>query len=42
MTDTYVKVVISGEEQNDDQYILYFDGKEDFKQREMKRGTSEE
>ena len=41
-TDTYVKVVISGEEQNDDQYILYFDGKEDFKQREMKRGTSEE
>ncbi len=30
-TDTYVKVVISGEEQNDDQYILYFDGKEDFK-----------
>lgn len=41
-TDTYVKVVISGEEQNDDQYILYFDGKEDFKQREMKRGASEE
>ena len=30
--DTYVEAVISGKEQDDNQYILYFDGKTDSKQ----------
>lgn len=35
--DSYVEVVISGEEQNDEQYILYFDGKTEHNQLDMKR-----
>lgn len=40
--DTCVEAVISGEEQNDRQYILYFNGKIDFNQLETKYGMTEE
>lgn len=37
-----VEVVISGEEQNDIQYILYFDGKTDSKQLDSKYGITKD
>lgn len=37
-----VEAVISGEEQNDEQYILYFDGKTDSNQLETKYGKTDE
>lgn len=36
--ETHVEAVISGEEQNDNQYILYFDGKTDSNQLDTRYG----